>query len=68
MVVAGRVPPAYAVLEPDSDGTIARYPADDVEMMAGYLAGLGLPFTVRTPDALRSAVAALAARLVAAAG
>lgn len=65
-VVAQRVPPAYATLEPDGDGTIARYPADDIDLMASYLAGLGIPFTVRGPAALRTALARVADRLAAA--
>jgi hypothetical protein len=45
---------------------VAGYPADDLDLMAGYLARVGLPFTVRSPDALRTALPALAERLSAA--
>ena len=65
-VLAERVPPAYAVLEPIAGGTLARYPADDLDVMASYLVSLHLPFRVRAPSELRVALRRLADRVLAA--
>ena len=66
--VRRRVPPAVAWLD-GSDGAVVLYArAERLDGMAQMLAGLGWPFTIRRPDALRAAVRALADRLAAAAG
>jgi predicted DNA-binding transcriptional regulator YafY len=61
--VARRVSPAYARLESMAAGTLARYPADDLDMMAAYLVSLGLPFRVLAPTGLRDALRRLAERI-----
>jgi predicted DNA-binding transcriptional regulator YafY len=59
-----RVPASMAELSgPDGD-VLMRCRAEKLDGMAQMLAGLGRPFTVVTPDELRAAVAAYAARLL----
>lgn len=58
-----RVPPSVAELTPTADGVLLRARAERLDGMAQLLAGLGWPFTVVRPDALREAVAAHARRL-----
>ncbi|MDG4530626.1 YafY family protein [Streptomyces sp. AV19] len=63
-----RVPPSIATLTATAGGVLLRTRAESLDGMARFLAGLDLPFTIRTPDELRGAVRDLAARLVARAG
>jgi predicted DNA-binding transcriptional regulator YafY len=58
-----RIPATVGELAPTADGVLLRARANSLPGMAQLLAGLGCPFTVLTPDALRAAVADLAARL-----
>ncbi|MBP0452859.1 YafY family transcriptional regulator [Kitasatospora sp. RG8] len=59
-----RIPPAAGSLAETADGRVLlRARAQDLAGCAVMLAGLGWPFTVRRPDALRTEVRALAARL-----
>ncbi|TNH31586.1 YafY family transcriptional regulator [Micromonospora orduensis] len=52
-----RIPPSVAELTATTDGVLLRARAESLPGMAALLAGLGCPFTVRQPDALRAAVA-----------
>ncbi|MFI5927909.1 helix-turn-helix transcriptional regulator [Micromonospora sp. NPDC051543] len=52
-----RIPGSVAELTPSGDGVLLRARAESLPGMAALLAGLGCPFTVRHPDALRTAVA-----------
>ncbi|MEU4399660.1 YafY family protein [Micromonospora orduensis] len=52
-----RIPPSVAELTATADGVLLRARAESLPGMAALLAGLGCPFTVRHPDALRAAVA-----------
>ncbi|MFD0346849.1 WYL domain-containing protein [Kitasatospora aburaviensis] len=59
-----RIPPAAGTLTESGDGRVRlRARAQNLDGMAMMLAGLGHPFTVLRPDALRDEVRALAARL-----
>ncbi|MEV4483792.1 helix-turn-helix transcriptional regulator [Micromonospora coxensis] len=58
-----RVPPSVAELTEVPGGVLLRARAERLDGMAQLLAGLGWPFTVRHPDALRDAVRAHATRL-----
>jgi predicted DNA-binding transcriptional regulator YafY len=58
-----RVPPSVAELTESTDGVLLRARAENLDGMAQLLAGLGWPFTVLSPDALRAAVAEHARRL-----
>ncbi|MFE0529202.1 YafY family protein [Micromonospora sp. NBRC 107095] len=58
-----RIPPSVAELAATTDGVLLRARAESLPGMAALLAGLGCPFTVRRPDALRVAVAEHARRL-----
>ncbi|WP_410814259.1 helix-turn-helix transcriptional regulator [Micromonospora sp. 067-2] len=58
-----RIPPSVAELTASTDGVLLRARADSLPGMAALLAGLGCPFTVRQPDALRVAVAEHARQL-----
>jgi predicted DNA-binding transcriptional regulator YafY len=62
-----RVPPTVATLTDAEHGVRLTARAERLDGMAQLLAGLGWDFTVETPDQLRAEVAALAARLRAAA-
>ncbi len=59
----GRVAPTLAELDPEGAGTRLRMRADSLAWVARVLAGLGCALTVRRPDALRTELGALAARL-----
>jgi predicted DNA-binding transcriptional regulator YafY len=61
--VRDRIPAMMAELTPDGDGTLLRMRADSLRWVAELLAGVGAPFTVREPEALRAEVAALAESL-----
>ncbi|MGQ5264222.1 helix-turn-helix transcriptional regulator [Micromonospora sp. ZYX-F-536] len=52
-----RVPPSVAELTATTDGVLLRTRVESLPGTAALLAGLGCPFTVRHPDALRGAVA-----------
>lgn len=59
-----RIPPVVGRLTETDDGRVLlRARAQNLDGFAVMLAGLGHPFTVRRPDALREEVRALAARL-----
>ncbi|WP_435206371.1 helix-turn-helix transcriptional regulator [Micromonospora sp. bgisy143] len=61
--VRRRIPPTVAELTAGADGVLLRARAESLPGMAVLLAGLGCPFTVRRPEALRAEVAAYARRL-----
>jgi predicted DNA-binding transcriptional regulator YafY len=58
-----RIPPAVGTLTEVDGGVLLCTRAESLDGMAQLLAGLGCPFTVRTPESLRGAVRALAERL-----
>ncbi|MGN9807190.1 helix-turn-helix transcriptional regulator [Micromonospora sp. L32] len=58
-----RIPPSVGELAEVADGVLLRTRAEHLDGMAQLLAGLGWPFTVLRPDALRDAVRAHATRL-----
>lgn len=58
-----RIPPSVGTLTAADGGVLLSARAERLDGMAGMLAGLGLPFTVRRPAALRTAVRDLAATL-----
>ncbi|MEU5791638.1 YafY family protein [Micromonospora purpureochromogenes] len=58
-----RVPPSVGELTEVADGVLLRTRAEHLDGMAQLLAGVGWPFTVLRPDALRDAVRAHATRL-----
>ncbi|MFI9326620.1 helix-turn-helix transcriptional regulator [Kitasatospora sp. NPDC052868] len=59
-----RIPPTAGTLTGTDDGLVLlRARAQRLDGMAMMLAGLGWPFAIRRPDALREEVRALAARL-----
>ncbi|NYF58433.1 helix-turn-helix transcriptional regulator [Micromonospora purpureochromogenes] len=58
-----RVPPSVGDVTEVADGVLLRTRAEHLDGMAQLLAGLGWPFTVLRPDALRDAVRAHATRL-----
>ncbi|WP_034592535.1 helix-turn-helix transcriptional regulator [Hamadaea tsunoensis] len=62
--IGSRVP-RVAVIEPLAEGWVRmRLRAERLDWVPGLLAGIGLPFVVETPDALRHEVRALAGRLL----
>ncbi|WP_346540032.1 YafY family protein [Micromonospora sp. DPT] len=63
VAVRRRVPPSVGELTEVADGVLLRTRAEHLDGMAQLLAGLGWPFTVLRPDALRDAVRAHATRL-----
>ncbi|MEV4466577.1 YafY family protein [Micromonospora echinofusca] len=60
-----RLPPSVAELSATDGGVLLRARAESLAGMAQLLAGLGWPFTVVRPEALRAEVAAHARRLAA---
>jgi predicted DNA-binding transcriptional regulator YafY len=58
-----RLPPSVASLSAAEGGVLMVGRAERLDGMAAMLAGLGMPFTVLVPDALRAEVTALAGRL-----
>ncbi|MCF0095822.1 YafY family protein [Micromonospora sp. MH99] len=60
-----RIPASVAELTATGDGVLLRARAESLPGMAALLAGLGCAFTVRHPEALRTAVAEHARRLAA---
>jgi predicted DNA-binding transcriptional regulator YafY len=63
-----RISPTAGVLEKRRNGTLLRIGADDLEWLAGFLAGLDCKFQVLEPDELKIALAALGRRLLESAG
>jgi predicted DNA-binding transcriptional regulator YafY len=62
---AKRIPATLAELIEGDDGTLLRMRVGSLDWMAGVLAGLDCPFTIRRPDELRESVRALGERLTA---
>jgi predicted DNA-binding transcriptional regulator YafY len=60
---AARIPPSAATLTGTDGAVVMVAHAERLDGMARMLAGLGWPFEIRRPDALRDAVADLADRL-----
>jgi predicted DNA-binding transcriptional regulator YafY len=60
-----RIPPSVGELTGVDGGVRLRARVERLDGMARFLAGLGWPFTIEHPDALRDEVRALAARLAA---
>ena len=58
-----RIPPAAATLTEAGDGVMLTARAERLDGVAAMLAGLGWPFTIRKPAALRDEVRALSDRL-----
>jgi len=58
-----RVPAAMATLEAAEGGVLLRCHAQDLDWMARFLVGLGVPLTVRRPPELRDALRNLAAQI-----
>jgi predicted DNA-binding transcriptional regulator YafY len=67
-VVAERVPPTVAVLEPADGGCILSSGGDSLDMLAFHIASMDIDFTVLEPPELLERTAALAARWARAAG
>ncbi|WP_433437807.1 helix-turn-helix transcriptional regulator [Nonomuraea sp. CA-141351] len=55
-----RIPPSVATLTETPDGVLLRTRAESLDGMAAMLAGLGFPFTILSPQELRTAVRRLA--------
>jgi predicted DNA-binding transcriptional regulator YafY len=64
---ARRIAPTIGTLSARPDGVLFRVGADELDWIAGYVAGLNLPFSVVGPPELREAFGALAGRLTEAA-
>jgi predicted DNA-binding transcriptional regulator YafY len=60
---AGAISPTVGNLEARGDATLLRIGANELEWIAGYLAGLPFDFEVLNPPELRKALRALASRL-----
>jgi predicted DNA-binding transcriptional regulator YafY len=60
---AERIPATLGELFETDDGTLLRMRVGSLDWMAGVLAGLDCPFSIRQPDELRESVRALAERL-----
>jgi hypothetical protein len=58
-----RIPPTVATLAETEGGVLLTGRAEHLAGLAAMLAGLGWPFTVRRPAALRDEVRALSDRL-----
>jgi predicted DNA-binding transcriptional regulator YafY len=58
-----RIPPTAATLTETEDGVLLSARAERLDGLAAMLAGLGWPFTIRKPAALRGEVRALSDRL-----
>jgi predicted DNA-binding transcriptional regulator YafY len=58
-----QIPPTLGELDEREDGVLLRMRVESLDYMAALLARLDAPFTVRRPEELRAAVAALADRL-----
>ncbi|GAA3647757.1 WYL domain-containing protein [Nonomuraea antimicrobica] len=68
-VVAARMPPTVAAVEPATDDTcVVNAGADSLDALAAWVAQLGAPFEVHEPPELVEHVRALGARLLDAAG
>ena len=62
-----RVPAAMALLDPVPEGVLLRCHAQNLDWIAHFLVGLGIPLVVRQPPELRDALRRLAAEIAAAA-
>jgi predicted DNA-binding transcriptional regulator YafY len=62
-----RIAPTLGTLEPQDAGVLLRIGADDLDWIARYLAGLGIPFKVLAPAELQTAIREMAERLLGAA-
>jgi len=62
------IPPSLAALEETPDGVVMRCSTDDLDWIAGILAGLQCDIVVQEPAELRAALQRLAARLLQMAG
>ena len=60
---AQRIPATLAELVEAEDGTLLRMRVGSLDWMAGVLAGLDCPFTIRRPEELRESVRGLGERL-----
>ncbi len=60
---ARHIPPTAATLIQTSEGILLDTRAKRLDTMAGYLAGLGCPFTIHQPTELRDALTRLSDRL-----
>jgi predicted DNA-binding transcriptional regulator YafY len=65
---AQRIPATLAELIETTDGTLLRMRVGSLDWMAGVLAGLDCPFSIRRPEELRESVRALGERLTASVG
>lgn len=59
-----RISPRAGILEKRRNGTLLRIGADDLDWLAGYLAGLDCKFEILEPDQLKQALKKLAQRLL----
>jgi predicted DNA-binding transcriptional regulator YafY len=59
-----KVPPGFARLEQLAEGVLLRAWTDDLDWTARFLVGLGCPFQIVQPDALREAIKRLAHELL----
>ncbi|HET9442206.1 MAG TPA: WYL domain-containing protein, partial [Acidimicrobiales bacterium] len=68
--LARRVPPTVGVVRPDADGSgsMLIVGADDLDVLAGHLVGLGLGFEVLEPPELRELLGRVGAALARAHG
>jgi predicted DNA-binding transcriptional regulator YafY len=58
-----QISPSFGRVEETADGIIFRCSIDDLDYLARFLVGLTVPFRVIQPDALRTALANLAAEI-----
>jgi predicted DNA-binding transcriptional regulator YafY len=58
-----RVPPSMAVLEPEPEGVALRCHVENLDWVARFLVGIGVPFVVRRPVELRAALSRLAGEI-----
>jgi predicted DNA-binding transcriptional regulator YafY len=63
-VALERISPRSGVLEKKRNGTVLRIGADDLEWLAGFLAGLDCRFQILEPESLKAAVVKLGRRLI----
>lgn len=62
-VLSRCVPPSLGLVEPYGESSLLRLGADEIEWLASYVLGLGLPFEVLEPPMLRSEMRELAERV-----
>lgn len=63
-IVATKVPATVAVVRPHGEGSLLIVGADDLDVLAGNLVAIGIPFRVLEPPELRDLVVAIGRRLV----